>query len=62
MRCRECVWRECELRVLVGVLCGGVSVACVVSFVAVGCLLGYVWRVMGGFSGWGLVERIRCDL
>ena len=42
MRCRERVWRECELRVLGGVLRGCVSVACVVSCVAVGCLLSYV--------------------
>ena len=43
MRCRERVWRECELRVLGGVLRGGVSVACVVSC---GVFVGLcVWRV-----------------
>ena len=54
MRCRERVWRECELRVLGGVLRGGVSVAYVVSCVAVGCLLGYVcggWILLMGFVG-----------
>ena len=42
VRRRERVWRKCELRVLGGDLRGGVSVACVVSCVVVGCLLGYV--------------------
>ena len=54
MRCRERVWRECELRVLGGVLRGGVSVACVVYCVVVGCLLGYVcggWILLMGFVG-----------
>ena len=43
MRRRERVWRECELRVLGGVLRGGVSVACVVSCGVFGGLC--VWRV-----------------
>ena len=54
MRRRERVWRECELHVLGGVLRGGVSVACVVSCVVVGCLLGYVcggWILLMGFVG-----------
>ena len=59
MRCRERVWRECELRVLGGVLRGSVSVACVVSCVDVGCLLGYV---ESGFSEGGLLEGIRGDI
>ena len=43
VRRRERVWRECELRVLGGVLRGGVSVACVVSC---GVFVGLcVWRV-----------------
>ena len=60
MRRRERVWRECELRVLGGVLRGGVSVACVVSCVVVGCLLGEMC-VEGEISGGVLVEGI-CDL
>ena len=57
--CRERVWRECELRVLGGVLRGGVSVTCVVYCVVVWCLLGYV---CGGWIWWrGLLEGI-CDL
>ena len=57
MRCRERVWRECELRVLSGVLRGGVSLACVVSCGVVGCLLSYVcggWILWMGFSGWDM--------
>ena len=43
VRRRERVWQECELRVLGGVLRGGVSVACVVSC---GVFVGLcVWRV-----------------
>ena len=66
MRCRERVWRECELRVLGGVLRGCVSVACVVSCVAVGCLLSYVcggwilWRGVGGVD-MGFVLVCWCD-
>ena len=63
MRRRERVWRECELRVLSGVLRGGISVVCVVSCVVVGCLLGYVcggWILWRGFSGGDICFVLVC--